>query len=711
MKTDRISQKHPTRLRTERPVYPFAAIVGQAEMKLGLLLNVIDPSIGGVLIMGHRGTGKSTAVRALADLLPLHWRVHGCAYGCDPEDVESLCNDCAKHFESGEKLKRERARVSVVNLPLGATEDRICGTLNIERALTEGVKAFEPGLLARANRGFLYIDEVNLLEDHLVDLLLDTAATGRNTVERESISVEHPARFVLVGSGNPEEGELRPQLLDRFGLHVEIKTIDNLDERLMIIERRDLFERDAQGFRDAWEDEQDKLRRRILRARKNALDVKIERELLRHIAELCLRLKVDGHRGELTIARAARALTAFEGRRVATYRDIERVAVMSLRHRLRRDPLDQTPGGTARIEQSMEELFPQGDAEEHTNGKNRRADFEPDDSHGGRGMRASGANPNGNGDRQQRDETQQNAQIERGVELPEPEPSQPQPNPSRTSFAPVSSSRRQGHKSKASYSARRGRYARATAQQFPGAKIALDATLRVMMGVRCQVSGVGKNFSSPAPGTRHPAPDVLRYKLYKRKTGTLFIFAIDTSGSMALNRIRQAKGALAQLLERSYVRRDHVALVSFRGEGAEILLPPSRSAARARRLLDELPVGGATPLAAGLTASLRLAERASKWGERRIILFLFTDGRANVSLKTNAPADKALRRQAVRREIEKLGAALKSAHVPLVVVDTQSGYTSNGEGRQLAAALCGHYMLLPGKGREIDSSALSSLIQ
>ena len=214
-------------------------------MKLALILNVIEPRVGGVLIMGHRGTGKSTAVRALADLLPQMTRVRGCLYGCDPKDEESLCADCAARLDKDEKLVRERAPVPVVDLPLGATEDRVCGTIDIERALTEGVKAFEPGLLARAHRGFLYIDEVNLLEDHLVDLLLDVAATGVNMVEREGISVEHPSSFVLVGSGNPEEGELRPQLLDRFGLHVEIRTTTELDERLMIVERRELFERDA----------------------------------------------------------------------------------------------------------------------------------------------------------------------------------------------------------------------------------------------------------------------------------------------------------------------------------------------------------------------------------------------------------------------------------------------------------------------------------
>ena len=336
--------------------YPFAAIVGQDEMKLALLLNVIDPAIGGVIIMGHRGTAKSTAVRALANLLPRLTRVKGCLYGCDPKRAAEFCDDCSAKLESGMRLTAEPASVPVVDLPLGATEDRVCGTLDIERALVDGTKAFEPGLLARANRGFLYIDEVNLLDDHLVDVLLDSAASGRNVVEREGISVSHPARFVLVGSGNPEEGELRPQLLDRFGLFTRIETITDLDQRVEIVQRREQFERDPASFIASWEGEQQALRQRMDRAKKLHRRVAIERSLLVRVAELCLKLKVDGHRGELTIARASRAIAALEGRRRANADDVKRVATMSLRHRLRRDPLERIDSG-ARIEQAVDELF------------------------------------------------------------------------------------------------------------------------------------------------------------------------------------------------------------------------------------------------------------------------------------------------------------------------------------------------------------------
>src|SRR5215204_41629 len=283
--------------------YPFSAIVGQEEMKLALILSVVDPKIGGVLVMGHRGTGKSTAVRALADLLPDIEVVAGCAYGCDPTDDQKWCETCRSPQSSQASLETTTRPVPVVDLPLGATEDRVCGTIDIERALNEGKKEFEPGLLARANRGFLYIDEVNLLDDHLVDILLDVSCSGWNKVERESVSIEHPASFVLIGSGNPEEGELRPQLLDRFGLHAEVTTENYLQNRIDIIERREGYDRDRDAFCKSYEADQEQLRKRITRARANLTKITIDRSVLEKIAQLCADLKIDGHRGELTIMR------------------------------------------------------------------------------------------------------------------------------------------------------------------------------------------------------------------------------------------------------------------------------------------------------------------------------------------------------------------------------------------------------------------------
>ncbi|HEX2916630.1 MAG TPA: magnesium chelatase ATPase subunit I [Chloroflexia bacterium] len=341
-----------------RYVYPFAAIVGQEEMKLSLLLNVVDPHIGGVMIMGHRGTGKSTIVRALADLLPPVKTVKGCLYGCDPDPARrgALCRDCRAKLAEGKRLSGQFTSVPVVDLPLGATEDRVCGTIDIEKALSQGIKAFEPGLLARANRGFLYIDEVNLLEDHLVDVLLDVAAGGVNTVEREGISVRHPARFVLVGSGNPEEGDLRPQLLDRFGLHARIVTILDLHQRVEIVKRRQAFEHSPATFMADWQPEQERLRDQIKKAQRLLPQVQIPQEVLLKIAELCLALGIDGHRGELTIARASTALAALNHHKKVTLDDVRQVSGLALRHRLRKDPLDNTDN-SIKIEQAVNKLL------------------------------------------------------------------------------------------------------------------------------------------------------------------------------------------------------------------------------------------------------------------------------------------------------------------------------------------------------------------
>ena len=335
-------------------VFPFSAIVGQDEMKLALLIAAVDPSIGGVLVFGDRGTGKSTAVRALAALLPKMRVAVPCRYGCDP-DASQLCEDCTTRRAEG-KLRSRLAPVPVVDLPLGATEDRVVGALDLERALAHGEKVFEPGLLARAHRGFLYIDEVNLLEDHLVDLLLDVAASGENVVEREGLSVRHPARFVLIGSGNPEEGELRPQLLDRFGLSVEVRTPSDLATRIEVVRRRDEFERDPDAYATRWQGEEERLRRLITTARRRIGKVIVSDEALEQAARLCMALGTDGLRGELTLMRAARAAAALEGARAVGDAQLRRVAPAALRHRLRRNPLDEA-GSTTRVERAMADLF------------------------------------------------------------------------------------------------------------------------------------------------------------------------------------------------------------------------------------------------------------------------------------------------------------------------------------------------------------------
>jgi len=333
-----------------RPVFPFNAIVGQEDMKLAMCLNVVDPKIGGVMVMGDRGTGKSTTVRALVDLLPKVEIVKGDPYMSSPTDATLMSPFVLESVARGESLETEYVKINMVDLPLGATEDRVCGTIDIEKALTEGTKAFEPGLLAKANRGILYVDEVNLLDDHLVDVLLDSAASGWNTVEREGISICHPARFILVGSGNPEEGELRPQLLDRFGMHAEIRTVKEPELRVKIVEDRTSFDEDPQAFRAARAAEQNEIAARLAAARNRLPSVTISRDLRLKISELCSELDVDGLRGDLVTTRAALALAAFEERTEVTERDIFKVCTLCLRHRLRKDPLAAIDSGSKVIE-------------------------------------------------------------------------------------------------------------------------------------------------------------------------------------------------------------------------------------------------------------------------------------------------------------------------------------------------------------------------
>lgn len=338
------------------PVFPFTAIVGQEEMKLALQLNVIDPKIGGVMIMGDRGTGKSTTIRAIADLLPEIEIIKDDPFNSDKSDLDLMGNEVREAIQNNESLETEFIKIPMVDLPLGATEDRVCGTIDIEKALTEGVKAFEPGLLAKANRGLLYVDEVNLLDDHLVDILLDSAASGWNTVEREGISIRHPARFVLVGSGNPEEGELRPQLLDRFGMHAEIRTVKDPILRVKVVEERTSFDQDPMIWINNYESKQQELRDRIVSAQNLLPNVQIDYDLRVKISEVCSQLDVDGLRGDIVTNRAAKAHAAYNGRDNVTIEDISKIITLCLRHRLRKDPLESIDSGD-KVSKIFKEVF------------------------------------------------------------------------------------------------------------------------------------------------------------------------------------------------------------------------------------------------------------------------------------------------------------------------------------------------------------------
>jgi magnesium chelatase subunit D len=506
-----------------------------------------------------------------------------------------------------------------------------------------------------------------------VDLLLDVAVTGINKVEREGVSVEHPASFVLIGSGNPEEGELRPQLLDRFGLHAEVTTENYLQNRVDVIVRREAYDRDRDAFCESFAAHQDQLRKRITRARANLTKVTVERPVLEKIAQLCADLKVDGHRGELTIMRASRALAAFEGRRTVTNDHVKRVSGMALRHRLRRDALDET-ATSEQIQQAVDEVFPNSGAPPPSPG-NGGGDTQNLDQPG---------KVNKESPRQRRTATGSSARPNDADVLSPPAVDRKSGqvkldehlrNTDRADKSRSLSRRASG--GKAALVQTRGRYTRAVTFRTAGARVAFDATLRALVCLDSSLrTGRLGRISSEA----------LRYKQLKHKQGTLFVFAIDASGSMAMNRIARAKSTILKLLRKSYLNRDSVAIVSFHGTSANVDLPPSRSILRARRVLDTLRMGGSTPLGLGLVTTIELLELVgNKFGET--VVLLFTDGRSNVPLRRGGLNLRAFRQVKIESELKELTVALHRTKARVIVVDTQKEFESAAETRRLASIL------------------------
>jgi magnesium chelatase subunit D len=602
--------------------YPFSAIVGQEDLKLALLLNAVSPEVGGVLVRGEKGTAKSTAVRALARLLPPIRIVSGCPYSCDPEDPNPQC-PVGPHPEDA---PWEWRPARLAELPVGASTDRLTGTLDIERALTEGEKAFEPGILASAHRGILYVDEVNLLSDHLVDLLLDVAAMGVNYVEREGVSVRHPSRFILVGTMNPEEGELRPQLLDRFGVTVEVSGNPDTNERVEIVRRHLRYEASPEDFATEWAAADRELSRGIEEAREGVLSVHLPEETLHKIAAVCTHLGVDGMRGDLVTAKAARALAAWESRDVVATEDVRRAALLALAHRRRRNPFEETGIDP----EELESLFPE--------------DPDPDPSGGGGTEARESASEVRSGSGERTFSATEGFEPAR-LEVPEKGRGGPLGRRSRVV----------------------GDHGHPVGDREAGETpedIALAATVR-----------------AAAPHQRARGRDKsglilrredLRRNVREGREGNLVLFVVDASGSMAArSRMAAVKGAVLSLLTDAYQRRDKVGLVSFRGEGARVLLPPTSGVELAASRLADLPTGGRTPLAAGLekAAEVLMRERTRE-KERRPLLVILTDGRAT------AGPDPCGAAAGLRR----LGAAS-------VVVDTEQGYVRLGMAGTLAEAL------------------------
>ena len=646
-------------------IFPFTAIVGQEKMKMALILNAISPQIGGVLIRGERGTAKSTAARALAALLPEIEVVADCPFNCDPGQLETLCDDCRERVERGEELPVARRRTRFVDLPVSATEDRVVGTLDIELAIKKGERHFEPGVLAAANRGLLYVDEVNLLDDHVVDLLLDSAAMGVNVVEREGISFSHPARFILVGTMNPEEGELRPQLLDRFSLCVEIKGIADPQARAEILERCVQFEQDPEGFREEWEPREEQLSLEIARARELLPEVRYEPRDLLIIAELMANLPVDGHRPDIVILKAALAHAAFAGRRRINETDILAAAELALPHRLKRQPFqEETELGLQDLKEKLAQVSTELAHQDASSPLETRSS-KPETSTATPVGEANTATPlKGH----QADPVPlsyiQQADVSVSVG--------PAFKPRRVETPLDRLTRRSaGKRSFTRTERKRGRYVQSRPANGQSDDIAFDATFR---------------YAAPHQIHRQRgdlalaiADEDLQRKVRVRRAANLILFVVDASWSMAAaERMVATKGAIMSLLNDAYQRRDQVGLIVFQKDEARLVLPPTSSVELAKKALQDIPVGGKTPLSSGLLLAYRVCQRELRRNPEVLpLLILLTDGAGNVSM-TDLPAqDEAL----------KMADRIQRSHIRSVVINMEHASFDRGLAQDLADAL------------------------
>ena len=597
----------------QQGAYPFAGIVGMADLKLALLLNAVSPAIGGVLVRGEKGTAKSTMVRGLAALLPPVPVVPGCPYSCDPAAPEPAC-PAGPH----ETTSLELRPVTLAELPVGATEDRLTGSLDIERVLTAGTTAFQPGLLAAAHRGVLYVDEVNLLHDHLVDLLLDAAALGVNYVEREGVSVRHASRFLLVGTMNPEEGELRPQLLDRFGLTVQVTASQDWTERAEVVRRRLAFEADPAGFITRFSADTAQLAAQVAAARNRLPGVDLPDAALRQICAVCGSFGVDGMRADLVTARTAIALAAWHGRDVVTEEDIRTAARLALPHRRRRDPFDAPGLDEQALDEALREASSEPDPDPDPDPESRgpRGPEDPDDGPDDGPDGGPDGGPSGPGGLPDSSTPQSPQQSRQPAEAPPSAPVSPTaPFRARLLTVPGVGEGAPGRRSAA-----RGPFGRTV-----GARLPQDRSFALHLPATVRAATV----RGATPRIRLARAD-LREAVREGREGNLVLFAVDASGSMAARqRMRAVKGAVLSLLLDAYQRRDKVGLVTFRGAGAELTLPPTSSVEAAARRLAGLATGGRTPLAAGLARAARvLAAERLRDPRRRALLVVVTDGRA-----------------------------------------------------------------------------------
>ena len=684
------------------PRFPFTAIVGQTAMKRALLFNALNPKIGGVLVRGKKGTAKSTAVRSLAALLPEVTVVRGCPYSCSPDARQGLCQWC--QTESGDDQAVDR-QVRIVDLPVGATEDRLVGSLDIEQAIKSGNRSFEPGLIAATHRGILYIDEVNLLNDHLVDVLLDASAMGRNYVEREGISVSHAAEFILVGTMNPEEGDLRPQLLDRFGLAVEVEGTLPPSERREVVRRRIEFEADPYRFMDGWQEAEEQERQRLFDSRELLPQVQVSADILELITDICAEYQVDGMRGDIVMYKTSSTIAAYEGRTVVSAEDVREAAVLALLHRQRRQPFQQPHLATEQLE-SMVQEFQGQQRQRESSGQDYSDPGDPDEGEPEppepSDTSDTGGNPEDESDSGQSEINDQDFEVGDPFPVLPIEVQPPDQRPRRGS----------GRRSKTVGSVAVGRYVGARPPQGKVTDLALDATLRVAAPHQQKRRAAASADSSPAVLLERWD---LREKVRESKTGSLVLFVVDASGSMAAQRRMVAvKGAVLSLLIDAYQRRDRVGLIAFRGTEAELLLPPTSSVELARTSLAEMPTGGRTPLSRGLYLALQVLEAERlKDPEFLPLMVLLSDGRANVGLGNTQNNDDLTSAAGGKEasptlaEVKEVASLFREHHIPSVVVDTEVGMLKFGLAGPIAEAMGSQYIKL----EDLQADSLAQVVR
>ncbi len=671
----------------QRPVYPFTAIVGQERLKRALILNAINSRVGGVLIRGEKGTAKSTAVRGLARLLPPITVVEGCPYSCDPSRPSTLCYLCQARVSAGElPLPSYTRPTRLVELPVSASEDRVVGALDLEHAITEGQRRFEPGLLAQVNRGLLYVDEVNLLDDHLVDLLLDAAAMGVNTVEREGVSISHPARFILVGTMNPEEGELRPQLLDRFGLAVEVAGLDDVASRVAVIERRMGYEADAQEFMAAWQGAEEELAARIVAARELLPAVRIDSSDMAAVASLCLELGVDGHRADLTILETARTHAAWSGRTTLGVEDIRIAAELALPHRMRRQPFTDIKLDEQRVGQILERSGKPADAGASEDVKKKGEVGEKSESgEGSDDSNSGGGSVTPVGSAGTADTNQTNDKNTGGKQFEADQMF-------RTRRLEGTGDKRQrrasGKRTRTRTTRKQGRYIKSR-RVARVTDLALDATLREA-AVYQRKRRDELTHTIGLPHRRRPKVLLqkgdLRQKVRVRRTRNAVCFVVDASWSMAAEeRMQATKSAVLSLLRDAYQRRDRVGLVSFQRDYARVLLPLTNSVELAQKRLQTMPTGGKTPLARGMLTAFELLHKARRQDDEILpLMVLLTDGQANVAISNLPP----------QQEAYQIADVIAANEIRAIVIDTEHPNFERGLSRRLAEHLKGSYYRL-----------------